>query len=214
VTEPPVRRRYQSPVRADAARLTRQRIVAAARELLLARGYYGCSIGDIAVRAQVARPTVVAAFGTKAAVLRVVVDQALAGDDEPVPVAQRPWFRPVLEAMTQEQCLAAYAGVCVLLGGRAAGVLEAVRRAADSGPELAEYWAEVQRNRRSGAQLVVDRVRTLGPLRTPLSRSRATDVLWVWNDLSLYNTLVTDCGWSPRVFQRWLAEQMSRSLLP
>lgn len=33
-----------------------------------------------------ARPTVFSAFGSKAALLREVVDQALAGDDEPVPL--------------------------------------------------------------------------------------------------------------------------------
>lgn len=79
-------------------------------------------LADVARAAGVARPTVFAAFGSKAALLRQVLDEALAGDDEPVPVAHRPWFRPVWEAREPAAVLEAYAGVCTLIAGRAAGV--------------------------------------------------------------------------------------------
>ena len=99
------RRRYDSPLRDQQARQTRQTIVAAANRLFLARGYAATSLADIAKEAAVARPTVFSAFGSKAALLREVVDQALAGDDEPVPVAERPWFRPVREGRTPQAVL-------------------------------------------------------------------------------------------------------------
>ncbi|MDT7554326.1 MAG: hypothetical protein QOI16_2862, partial [Pseudonocardiales bacterium] len=92
------RRTYHSPVRAESARRTRQMIVAAARALFLERGYTAASLRDVAEMAGVARPTVAAAFGSKPALLRQILDEALAGDDEPVPVAERPWFAPVFEA--------------------------------------------------------------------------------------------------------------------
>src|SRR5262252_1922799 len=89
------RRQYRSPVREEGAQRTRQAIVAAASELFLERGYVATSLADVAAAAGVARPTVFAAFGSKPALLQQVLDEALAGDDEPVPVAQRPWFQPI-----------------------------------------------------------------------------------------------------------------------
>ncbi len=208
------RRRYESPMREENARRTRAAIVAAASELFTARGYAATSLADVGAAAGVARPTVFAAFGSKPALLRQVLDQALAGDDEPVPVAARPWFRPVWEAPTQDAVLDAYARVCTLIGGRAAQIFEAVRRAADASPEVTELWNTLQGNRRAGAQMVVTHLQTLGPLRPALGTIRATDLLWVFNDPAHYNSLVLQCGWPEAEFTAWLSSQMRHALLP
>jgi AcrR family transcriptional regulator len=210
---PSDRRRYRSALRADGARRTRQAVLAAAAELFTARGYGGTSLADVAARAGVARPTVFAAFGSKAALLREVLDQALAGDDEPVPVADRPWFRPVWDARDAPAVLAAYAGVCELIGGRAARAFEAVRRAADGAPEVADIWATLLRNRRAGARMVLDHLVTVGALRPGLPFERAVDVLWFYNDPAHYEALVAQQGWPAGEFREWLAEQMQGALL-
>lgn len=207
------RRRYASPVREENARRTRAAIVAAATDLFTARGYAATSLADVAASAGVARPTVFAAFGSKPALLRQVLDQALAGDDEPVPVADRPWFRPVWDAPAQDGALDAYAHVCTLIGGRAARVFEAVRRAAGASPEVTELWDTLQGNRRAGANMVVRHLEKLGPLRPGLDTRRATDLLWVYNDPAHYHALVLDCGWRESVFAGWLSGQMRQALL-
>lgn len=207
------RRRYASPVREENARRTRAAIVAAATDLFTARGYAATSLADVAASAGVARPTVFAAFGSKPALLRQVLDQALAGDDEPVPVADRPWFRPVWDAPAQDGVLDAYARVCTLIGGRAARVFEAVRRAAGASPEVTELWDTLQGNRRAGANMVVRHLEKLGPLRPGLDTRRATDLLWVYNDPAHYHALVLDCGWRESVFADWLSGQMRQALL-
>jgi AcrR family transcriptional regulator len=207
------KRGYRSPVREESARRTRSAILAAAGGLFTAHGYAATSLADIAAAAGVARPTVFAAFGSKAALLREVTDQALAGDDEPVPVAQRPWFRPVWEAATQEAVLDAYASVCTLIGARAARIFEAVRRAADASPEVAGLWDVLQANRRAGAQMVMERVRALGPLRSGLTAVSACDLLWVFNDPAHYHALVHECGWDEPAFTGWLGGEMRHALL-
>ncbi|MFC8361857.1 TetR/AcrR family transcriptional regulator [Streptomyces griseorubiginosus] len=204
-------RRYDSPLRDQRARQTRQAIVAAANRLFVAHGYAATSLTDIAAEAAVARPTVFAAFGSKAALLREVVDQALAGDDEPVPVAERPWFRPVREGRTPQAVLNAYAEVCRIIGGRAAEVFEVVRRAADEGPELAELWETMQHNRRAGASMVIDLIEALEAA-PRLDRQRAVDVVWVFNDPSQYRSLVRACGWSEQEYTAWIADQMHHGL--
>ncbi|MEV5607509.1 TetR/AcrR family transcriptional regulator [Streptomyces sp. NPDC052225] len=202
------RRRYDSPLRSEQSRQTRRAIVSAASRLFVSRGYASASLADIAREASVARPTVFAAFGSKAALLRQVVDQALAGDDEAVPVAERPWFRPVWDARTPRAVLEAYAGVCCLIGSRAAAIFEVVRRAADEGPEPAELWETMRRNRRAGAEMVVRHAETLGPRPPDLDHERAVDVVWLFNDPAHYEALVHGCGWSERAYTSWIGEQM------
>ncbi len=214
VQDPRPTRPYRSPVREENARRTRQALVAAAAELFVARGYRATSLADVAAAAGLARPTVSATFGSKAALLRQVLDQALAGDDEPVPVAQRPWFRPVWNARNQATVLDGYAGVCTLIGGRAARVFETVRRAADDSPETAQAWQTLLNNRRAGARMVVERLRTFEPpLRQGDDTERAVDELWFYNDPAHYGALVLGCGWSEDSFREWLAGRMRDVLL-
>ena len=207
------RRAYRSPARAEAADRTRRAVVAAATALFVERGYSAASLRDIADVAGVARPTVAAAFGSKPALLRRVLDEALAGDDEPVPVAQRPWFAPVWEATTAAGALDAYAGVCTVIAQRAARLFEVVRRAAGDSPECAELWTTLAANRRAGAAMVARHAAGLGPLRADLDAERAVDALWVFNDPAHYDALVVQRGWSEAEFRAWLAEQMRAALL-
>ena len=207
------RRRYRSAVRADSAQRTRRAIVSAAGDLFVTRGYAATSLAEVAVAAGVARPTVFAVFGSKAALLRQVLDEALAGDDAPVPVAQRPWFQPVWGASTPPAVLDAYAGVCVLIAERAAHLFETVRRAADDSPEAAQLWQTLRDNRRAGATMVVEHALTRGPLADGLGPDQAIDVLWLFNDPAHYATLVHDRGWAPDRFRRWLATMMCQALL-
>ena len=207
------RRAYHSPVRAQAAHRTRRAIVAAAAELFVERGYTAASLRDVAEVAGVARPTVAAAFGSKPALLRQVVDEALAGDDEPVPVAERPWFAPVWNATDPPTVLDAYAQVCALIGSRAARVFEVVHRAAGESGEIAELWGTLTHNRRLGAAMPVRRVGETGELRPGLEVERAVDRIWILNDPAHYGALVLEQGWSEKDYRDWLGEQMRAGLL-
>lgn len=208
------RRRYSSATRSEGARATRRAIVTTAGALFIERGYAATSLADIAAAAGVARPTVFAAFGSKGALLRRVLDEGLAGDDAPVPVADRPWFQPVWDASTPAAVLDAYAEVCLVIARRAAPLFEAVRRAADDAPEAAELWQTLQDNRRAGAKTVVARAQQLGPLAPDLNLDTATDIVWVYNDPAHYAALVLQQGWTERAFRLWLATTMRKTLLP
>ena len=208
------RRDYRSALREEGARRTRRAIVAAATQLFTERGYGATSLADVAAVAGVARPTVFAAFGSKAALLRHMLDQALAGDDEPVPVADRPWFRPVWEATDPAAVLEAYAQVSTVIGARAGRVFEVVRRAADGSPDIAELWQSLVQNRRVGARMVLDHLVDVGSLRADLDVEDAVHVLWFFNDPAHHLALVTVAGWPEDRYRRWLAEQMRAALLP
>ncbi len=154
-----------------------------------------------------------AAFGSKPALLRQVVDEALAGDDEPVPVAQRPWFAPMWNASDPPAVLDAYAQVCTLIGRRAARIFDVVRRAAGDSPETADLWSTLTRNRHRGAAMPVQRITETGTLRSGLTVERAVDRVWILNDPAHYAALVLDQDWSEDDYRDWLAEQMQAALL-
>lgn len=211
-TEPGPKRAYRSPLREQNARRTRQAVVEAAARLFVESGYAAVSLADIAKAANVARPTAFAAFGSKPALLREVLDQALAGDDEPVPVASRPWFQPVWQATTPGAVLDAYGEVCRLVNGRAARLFEVVRRAADEGPEIAELWETLQRNRRAGAAMVVRHLAALSQPAADWDLERAIDAVWIFNDPAHYDALVNQRGWSRQEYAAWTADQMRHAL--
>src|SRR5581483_6414176 len=88
------------PKRAAAASRTRAALVEAAGELFAEHGYVRTTIAAIAARAGVGRATVFTSVpGGKPELLKLARDVAIAGDDEPIPVPQRPWF---IEAMAAD----------------------------------------------------------------------------------------------------------------
>jgi hypothetical protein len=70
----------------------------------------------------------------------------------------------------------------------------------------------MQRNRRAGAAMVVDRVEAVGPGWLRLDRERAVDVVWMFNDPSHYRSLVRTRGWSEQEYADWIADQMHHAL--
>ena len=129
------RRPYRTTIRrGDAPAL----ICTAAYRLFSEKGYLATSIEDIAAEAGVARPTIFTAVGPKATILRLVVDQALAGDDAPVPIAQRPWWREAVEEPDPVRSIELHARNMCLINQRAALVLRALEVAASVDAEVAE----------------------------------------------------------------------------
>src|SRR5438093_8395626 len=83
-------RRYSSTVRDEQAARTRSRILDAAGELFLERGYGRTTVQDLAERAGVARDTVHAIFGGKARVLTALIDTRLVPDGAVANIADTP----------------------------------------------------------------------------------------------------------------------------
>src|SRR4051812_5901525 len=75
-------RSYNSPLRREQAARTRQRILDAAADLFIGKGYGATSIRSIAEAAGVAPDTVYATFGSKARLLSALIDVRLAPGGE------------------------------------------------------------------------------------------------------------------------------------
>ena len=209
-----VKRPYQSSVREAQAQSTRVALIAAAAKLFTERGYGATSIDDIAEEASVSRATVFTSVGGKPMLLSAALDVAIVGDDEAVALPDRPRSRAIRAEPDPRKYLALYAGLITEIGGRLAGIHEAMRGAAGTDPEARALWEKHLDQRRRGASNVVGDLLRKGSLRPGLDRESAADVVWVLNDPGLYHLLVHRRGWSPAQFQSWLADAMIRQLDP
>jgi AcrR family transcriptional regulator len=116
---------------------TESRIIAAAHELFVENGYAGTTLTGVAEAAGVAQRTVYVRFGTKAALLKRVIDVAIAGDALPIAVADREWSRRSLTAPTLAARIAIMAEGASELVTRAAPVIAVGVQAAPTEPEIA-----------------------------------------------------------------------------
>ena len=205
-------RRYRSMLRAEQAQETRRRIRAAADRLFLEQGYRDVSVDDIAGAAGVARQTVFSAFGSKAGVLKDVLDVRLAGDDAPLSIAERPAAQRMLAATEAGDAIRRQAKVIVDAGSRVAPLWPAVREAAATDAEIAELLRSYDEARHEGIGTIVDVVARLGALRRGRTRARAKDAVFLLTDPSVIHQ-ANELGWSPTELERWYTDCLSALLL-
>jgi AcrR family transcriptional regulator len=199
-----VKRDYRSELRAAQATETRRSIVAAASRLFVEDGYGSTTIDAVADAAGVSRKTVFTAVGGKLELLRTALDWAVAGDDRPVALADRPDIRRLLAERDPQALLRGWVRILVEADARVAGLYRALEVAAGVDPAAQAVLAESQRQRLDGARQIVKRLSALGALRPELTRSGAVDVAWLASDPALFDRLVRVRGWSTRRFGEWL----------
>src|SRR6266536_3600734 len=119
-------RRYHSPRRQQQAAATRREILEAAQQLFEQQGYVATTMEAIAAEAGVALKTVYIAFMTKSRLLRALWDLLLKGDAEEAPVAERPWYREIMEQPDPERQLRLNARNACVVKRRIAGLLEVI----------------------------------------------------------------------------------------
>jgi AcrR family transcriptional regulator len=210
----PVKRAYRSTLRREQAASTRMAVISAATDLFVRDGYGPTSIDSIADAAGVSRATVFTAVGGKAAVLRAAYNVAIVGDDEPIPLPERPWARPVREARDAATMLVRYAHMVGVIDQRVARIYEVLRGAAGADTEVRAHWDQIRDERKVGAGNVIAMLQERGRLRQGVRTRAAADIVFVLIDPGLYHQLVEEQGWKPAAFESWLAETLQMQLLP
>lgn len=210
----PVKKPYTSTLRAAQARATRLAIVAAAARLFTERGYGATTVDAIADAADVSRKTVFTSVGGKTEALKLALDWAIAGDDEPVPMLERPHIKAMQNEPDARRILASYARHVRETATRTAPLHQVVQAAAglDAGIRALAENGRAQRIRgmRAMAQILTDR----GALKPGLTSTEAADILWLLNDPGVYHRLVIEQKWDPDRYQNWLADALISLLIP
>jgi len=193
------------------AQATRRRVLDAAETLFVRDGYAATAITAIAAEADVAPQTVYAVFGNKRSILTGLLAARVAGDDEPAPLRTRPQWRDLEAEPDPQRLIALLAAIATGIGSRVAALYDVLAAAAD--PELAGDYQRQQQARHADQRRLARALAGRGALRTGLTESHATDVMWTLASPQTYRALVLDRGWSAADYQRWLAEVLACSLL-
>ncbi|MFE3444033.1 TetR/AcrR family transcriptional regulator [Nocardia sp. NPDC059180] len=200
------RRRYDSLRRQAQAHRTRAEIAEAAGRLFIAKGWAATSVRDVAQAAGVSVPTVYSAYGTKTGLVWALVDAADLAAGLPQQLAE------LEQRGDPAGQLAAMAGYDRRLFERAGDLIELVREAGRTEPDLADVY---HRARKLG-----DRTRTEvfaswpdGTLRPGLDIATATDIYAALCTIDVYTTFTVDRGWPPERVERWWGEALTRELL-
>jgi AcrR family transcriptional regulator len=192
--------------RGEAPRL----ISEAAYRLFTTKGYLATSIEDIAAEAGVARPTVFTAVGGKPVILRRVADEAAAGDDAPVAVADRPWWKEATDEPDPRRSVRLHARNMCRIQQRIVPLMKSVEAAASVDEHAAEIWTRYQEQRRVGMVGYVASLAAKTTLRC--DEQTAIDTLWMIAP-DTYWRLVHDADWPLEKYETWLADLIERVLL-
>ena len=195
---------------------TRRRLLCAAEDEFTERGYAAATVARIAARAGVTVQTLYLAWGSKRALLRAYMENALAGDDEtPYPQAQPDMIAEALQD-TFDDPQAIIGQISLLhrqIADRAALGWQLYRDAAASDPEIAADWQALQALRHQTFATLIRRLPARS-LRPGLTRAAATDTAWAIASPDTYDMLVRTRGYTRDQYQKWVATSLITLLLP
>ena len=194
-------------------RLARRAVLDAARDLFLERGYGATTIEAISDASDVPQATLYRLFSSKLGILKDLLDSSIAGDDEPVAVAERPHVESLLGSVGAGEP-----------AGRAGGGqrrhqlpdrtdLPDPRERRRLRPEAAVLLDDLARQRHEGQGRFATSLARSGALRSEVTPREAADVIHALASPEVYRLLVLDRGWSSARFEGWLASALAAQLL-
>lgn len=189
-------RSYNSPQREQQAQATRRRILTAATELFATRGYPAVTMAEIARHAGVSLPTVYLYFAGKAVLVAAMAEELVAAPDLSV--------EQVEHTPDPVRQLRIGARIVRTLNERAWLVADILRGARGSDVHLTAIWETWQRRHLDANRRAAQALATRNALRPGLTVDEATDILYTLTSTDVYRSLVTERGWSPDRYERWL----------
>jgi AcrR family transcriptional regulator len=205
------KRSYDASRRQEQARRNRDRILEAGERRFLRDGYAATTIAAIAADAGVSADTIYKSFGGKPGLVRAIRAKALEGQG-PVPAEQRSDAVQRHE-VDGHKIIEAWGALTAEVAPNVAPILLLVRAAAATDPEGKALLDEMDADRLRRMSANARRLRDSGHLRTGITLTQATDVLWTYSAPELYELLVLRRGWSPKRYGDFVATAMINALL-
>jgi AcrR family transcriptional regulator len=154
--------------------------------------------------------TVYKAFGGKAGLMKALWDVTLAGDDQPVAIADRPQMQEVRSAADPVEKLRRWAGFVRGANERLAPLYGLLSQA---GPEVTQMLATTQQERLTGVRALVTHLADSGLFAAGRDRATAVDACWALTGPRLFLDLTVDRGWQPDQYEDWLTSMLVANLL-
>jgi AcrR family transcriptional regulator len=195
--------------RARVAR-TEQAIITAATGLFLADGYTATTLAAVAEAAQVGARTVYVRFGTKATLLKRVVDVAIVGDAEPVDVLGRDPARTAMTAPTAAERIDAMAAAARQIMQRTGALFAVAQQAAAVEPLIAEYWQQGRQQTRHVHHVIWTQMSRDGLLKPSQGLDRIIDTSSLLAAAETYLLIMRMLGWNLDTYQAWLRATLTQ----
>ena len=200
-------RRYVSRLREEQANRTRQRILRAAEQLLLERGYARTTIDAIAAAAEVSPQTIYATFKNKRAIMVSIMEMHL-------PCEMAALYEQSVEAADPREGLRLLAALLLRLREAEGEMMDTLRGAGILSPELANIYQAGEDRQRQESEKHIRLVLRNTPLKKGLTMRQAEDINWALCSRDVYRMLVLERGWTPEAYMQWLSDTLAAALLP
>lgn len=197
-------RRYHSPAREQQAGQTRERILGAARRMILNKGFAEATIEAIAREAGVAAPTVYASFGSKRGILQGLMERAAFSS------AYTDIVREAMQSDDPETRLRYAAKIARKIFDSLRSESEVLRGAAAVAPEFVREKERLRYERQAG---LIKLLEQKGALRPELNATAARDILWTLTSYDTHRRLVVERKWSAGQYEQWLGDTLVLTLL-
>ncbi len=185
------------------AERTEGRIVRAAAELFLARGYRGTTLTDVAAAADVSDRTIYVRFASKADLLKRVMDVAAVGDTRPVDLAGRDWVATTMSAPTLEERLRADAAGSTALFARLAPLIAVALQVEPDEPVIAASARAGRDSHLVATRAFWSRLREDGLMHPDCDLEWVTATCGLLGSPETYLHMTRTTGWSPAEYERW-----------
>jgi AcrR family transcriptional regulator len=199
-------RRYESPRRAEQARLTRAAVTDAAKRLFLRDGFAATTVAAVAADARVSVETIYKGFGGKPGLVRAICENELAGGEQRTRL-------PLTEA-DPRAIIRGWGSLSAEVAPRVAPILLLLRAAAASDPVMAELQAEMDTGRLRRMTRNASHLAEAGHLRDGITVQHAAEILWAYTSPELYEMLVLARGWPLKRYGDFIADAVTVALLP
>lgn len=209
-----VKRPYDATRRREQARARRLATVLAARDLFERDGFRLTTIAAVAARAGVSAESIYKGFGTKAALAKAAFDVTVAGDDEPVPVANRPAMQAVRDEPDVCRKIEMFIGGLAQRQARSAKVQILIRDGRHVDDSLAPVWAKLNDEALAGMTMLGRHLVDSGQLRAGVDVDEVRDVLWNYLAIDTFERLVLIRGWSLERYAEWLSRTIIAAICP
>src|ERR1700730_194810 len=167
------------------------------------------TVRAVAEQAGVSPETVYKAFGGKPGLMKALWDVTLAGDDEPVAIADRPQMQEVRSATEPAEKLRRWSA---FVSGANQRLVALYDQLAQAGPEVTGILATTQQERLTGVRALVAHLSDSGLLAPGLDQAAAADACWVLTGPRLFLDLTTERGCPPGHYEDWLTRMLTANL--
>jgi len=205
----PPTRSYRSPTRDARAQATRRRILDSAALRFVQDGYRATTVEAIAAAAEVSAKTVYHLFGSKAGLLKNLMDVAFVADDEAIPLLERSGPQQVKAEPDQRRQIEMSARGTAELLERIRQIDDVLTEAAALDADAAALRNDIElRQRREAMRVLAGWFSETGPLRDDMTVDHAADILWVLTSPEVHRLYRQHCGWTADQYRDWLTAAM------